>query len=57
MGTCCPDRYSPPDLLGVGLVMVLRLLADWKVWLFNIGMVERISEQVVVGMFSCWVEK
>src|SRR6202000_915550 len=40
MTTCCPDRQSPPDLLGGGLVMVFKPLADWKVWLCQeIGLV------------------
>ena len=47
MGTCCPDEYSPPNLLGVGLVMVFRPLADWKVWLLSIGMVGKGYEQLL----------
>ena len=36
--TCCPDGQSPPDLLGVGLVIVFKPLEDWKVRLLVIGM-------------------
>ena len=39
--TCCPDGYLPPDLLGVGLVMVLRPLAVWKVRELIISIVEK----------------
>ena len=49
MGTCSPDRYSPPDLLRVSLVMVFKPLADWKVWLLSMGMFEERSGQLLYG--------
>ena len=49
MDTSCPDGYSPPDLLGVGLVMVLSPLEDWKVGLLIIGIVGRGRRQLLYG--------
>ena len=61
MGTCCPDGYSPPDLLEVGLAMVFKPLADWKVQLLSIGTVEGIYEQLkdclVVGWKNDWMTR
>ena len=37
--------------------MVLRPLADWKVWLLIIGIVERKIKAVVERLVGCWVEK
>ena len=39
MGTSCSEGYPSPDLLEIGLVMVLSPLEDWKVWLLIMGIV------------------
>ena len=37
--------------------MVSKPLADWKVWLLIIGMVDKEMRAVVVRLVGCWVEE